>query len=106
MLFRVRITRVTVFLATFLLLQAFLGLFDSFLEFRESFHELCKGIRMVFLTIAMAFLPNGCFLAETILNGSIIFVLMAFTSIMGCMHAPMFLAQHTAFLELHLLGDY
>jgi hypothetical protein len=59
---------------------------------------------MVFLTNTMAFLPNGCFLAETILKGSIHFVLMAFTGIMG-MHAPKFLAQHTAFLESHLPGD-
>ncbi len=32
-LFRVGITRVAVYLVTFLLLQAFLRLFDSFLEF-------------------------------------------------------------------------
>ncbi len=60
---------------------------------------------MVFLTITVAFLPNGCFLVETILKGSIIFVLTAFTGIMGCMHAPMFLAECTAFLEPHLLED-
>ncbi len=30
---------------------------------------------------------------------------MAFTGIMGRVRAPMFLAQRTAFLEFHLLGD-
>ncbi len=75
-LFRVGITRVTVFLATFLLLWAFLGLFDSFLEFQKAFHELCEGIKMVFLTIAMAFLSNSYFLVETILKGSVLLVLM------------------------------
>ena len=60
---------------------------------------------MVFLTISMAFLSNGCFLAETILKGSILFVLTALTSIMGCVHALMFLAQRTAFLNLSLLGN-
>ncbi len=78
-LIRVRITRVAVFLATFLLSQAFLGLFDSFLEFREVFHEMRKGISMVFLTITMAFLSNGCFLAETVLKSSILLVLTALT---------------------------
>ena len=60
---------------------------------------------MVFFTITVAFLPNGCFLAETILKGSILFVLMALTSIVGHVHAPMFLAECTAFLEPHLLED-
>jgi hypothetical protein len=98
-------TRVAVFLAMFLHLQAFLGLFDSVLKFQEAFHELREGVSMIFLTITMAFLPNGCFLAETILKGFILFVLTAFTGIMGCMCAPMFLAQRTAFLKSHLLGD-
>jgi hypothetical protein len=53
---------------TFHFTQAFLGLFDRFLEFQEMFHNLHKGISMVFLTITMAFLSNGCFLAETIFN--------------------------------------
>ncbi len=60
---------------------------------------------MVFLTIAMAFLSNGCFLAETFLKGLVLFVLTALTSIMGCLRAPMFLAKRTTFLKFHLLGD-
>jgi hypothetical protein len=60
---------------------------------------------MVFLTIAMAFLSNGYFLAETILKGSIFLVLMALTGIMGCVHAPMFLAQRAAFLNFCLFGN-
>ena len=92
-------------MATFLLSRAFMGLFDSFLELQEAFHELHKGIRMVFLAIAVAFLSNGCFLAETLLKSSILLVLMALTGIVGLVRAPMFLAQRTAFLDFCLLGD-
>jgi hypothetical protein len=60
---------------------------------------------MVFLTITVAYLPNGCVLVETILKDSILFVLMALTGIMGCMCTPMLLTQRTAFLKSHLLGD-
>ncbi len=60
---------------------------------------------MVFLTIAMAFLSNDCFLAETLLKRSILLILTALTSIVGCMHAPMFLAQHAALLNFCLFGD-
>ncbi len=68
-LFWVRITRGAVFLATFLLSQAFLGFFDSFLEFQEAFHELCKGIRIVFLTIAVwCFCPMVTFLLKPFLR--------------------------------------
>jgi hypothetical protein len=91
-------------MATFLLLQAFLGLFDSFLELREMFHELCKGIRMVFLTIAVTFLSNGYFFVETILKGSVFLVLMALTGIMGHVRAPVILAQRAAFLNFAFLG--
>jgi hypothetical protein len=59
---------------------------------------------MVFLTIAMAFLSNGCFLAETVLKDSILFVLTALTSIIGHVHTPIFLAQRAAFLDFRLLG--
>ena len=60
---------------------------------------------MVFLTIAMVLLSNGYFLAETILKSSIFLVLMALTGIVGRVYAPMFLAQHAAFLEPHLFRD-
>ncbi len=104
-LFRVGITRVAVFLVTFLLLQAFLGLFDSFLGFQEAFHELSKGFRMVFLTIAKVCLSNGNFFAETILKGSIFLVLTALTGIMGRVCALMFLAQRAVFLNFCLFGN-
>ena len=70
---------------------SFLGLFDSFLEFREVFHDLHKGISMVFLTITMAFLSNGCFLAETLFKRSFSYF----------WHS----AQCIAFLNFRLLGD-
>jgi hypothetical protein len=57
---------------------------------------------MVFLSITMVLLSNGCFLAETVLKGSILLILMALTSIMGHMCAPMFLAQPAAFLDFVL----
>jgi hypothetical protein len=47
-LFRVGITRVAVFMATFLLVQAFLGLFHSLLKFEEMVHKLRKGIGLFF----------------------------------------------------------
>jgi hypothetical protein len=60
---------------------------------------------MVFLTIAVVLLSNGCFLAETILKGSILLVLMALTGIMDRMRTPMFLAQCAAFLDFCFLGN-
>ena len=76
---------------TFHFTQAFLGLFDHFLEFQEMFHNLHKGISMVFLTITMAFLSNGCFLAETLFKRSFSYF----------WHS----AQCIAFLNFRLLGD-
>ncbi len=95
----------TSYLIPSLLLRAFLGLFDSFLEFRDSFHELHEGIRMVFLTIAVVLLSNGYILAETILKGSIFLILPALTGIMGPVHTPIFLAQGAAFLNFCLFGN-
>ena len=60
---------------------------------------------MVFLTITMAFLSNRCFLAETLFRSSILLVLVPLTGIMGRMHAPMFLAQRSAFLNSYLFRD-
>ena len=54
---------------------------------------------MVFLTIAIAFLSNNYFLAETILKCSVFLILTALTGIMGCVRAPIFLAQRAAFLN-------
>ncbi len=65
-------------------------------------HELHKGIGIFFLIIAVAFLPNGCLSAETLLQSPIFLVLTALTSIVGHVCAPMFLAQRTAFLESHI----
>ncbi len=81
----------------FLLLRAFLGLFDSLVKFREGFHELHEGISMVFLTIAMALGSNGCFSAETLFKSFIFLILTALTGIVGCVRAPMFLAQGAFF---------
>ncbi len=92
-------------MATFLLSRAFMGLFDSILELREAFHDLREGISMVFLTFTMAFLSNGCFLAETLLKSSILLVFTALTGIVGRMCAPMFLALRTAFLNSCLFRD-
>ncbi len=104
-LFGVGITRVAVFLAMFLLSRTFLGLFDSFLEFREAFHKLSERIGMVFLTIAVAFCSNGCLSVETLFKSPIFLVLMALTGIEGRVRAPMFLAQRAAFLGSHLFRD-
>ncbi len=89
----------------FLLLQAFLGLFHILLKFWETVHELCKGISIFFPIIAVTFLSNGCFSAETILQSPIFLVLTALTSIVGHMRTPMFLAQHAAFLDSHFFRD-
>ena len=88
----------------FLLLRAFLGLFDGFLD-QEAFHESHKGIGMVFLTIAVALWSNGCLSAETLFKSSILLILMALTDIVGRVHAPMFLAHRAAFLDSHLFRD-
>ena len=53
----------------------------------------------------MAFLSNGCLLAETLFKSSIFLVLMALTSIVGGVCTPMFLAQCAAFLNLRLFGN-
>jgi hypothetical protein len=92
-------------LATFLFLRTFLGLFDSFLKFREEFHEFRKGISMVFLSIAMALLSNGCLSAETLFKSLIFLILTALTGIVGRVRAPMFLAQCASFLDSHLFRD-
>ncbi len=60
---------------------------------------------MVFLTVAIVFRSNGCLSVETHFKSSIFLVLMALTCIVGCVHAPMFLAQRAAFLEPHLFRD-
>ncbi len=90
---------------TLLFSQAFLGLFDSFLEFRVAFHELCKGNGIFFLAIAIALRSNGCLSAETLFKSSIFIVLTALTSIVSCVRAPIFLAQRAAFLDFHLFRD-
>jgi hypothetical protein len=59
---------------------------------------------MVFLTTAVAFLSNGYFLAETILEGSIFLVPTTLTGIIGRLRAPIFLAQRAAFLNFCLFG--
>jgi hypothetical protein len=64
-----------------------------------------KELEWSFLTIAMAFLSNSYFLAETILKGSVFLVLMALTGIMGRVCAPMFLAQCAAFLNFRLFRN-
>ncbi len=64
-----------------------------------------KCAKMVFLTIAVALLSNGYFLAETILKGSIFLVLMAITGIVGHVHAPIILAQRAAFVNFRLFGN-
>jgi hypothetical protein len=60
---------------------------------------------MVFLTIAIAFLSKGYFLAETFLKSPIFLVLMALTGIMGRVHAPIFLAQRAVSLNFCLFGN-
>ncbi len=92
-------------MATFLLSQAFLGILDSFLEFQEMVHNLCKGIGIFFCTAAVAFLSNGCFPTETLLESSIFHLFAALTGIVGHMRAPRFLAQHAAFLDSCLFRD-
>ena len=77
---------------TFLLSRTFLGLFYSFIKFREAFHELHEGISMVFLTIAMVLWSNGCLSVETLFKSPIFLILMALTGIVGHVRAPMFLA--------------
>ncbi len=69
-----------------------------------TFHDLREGIKMVCFTITMAFLSNGCFLAETLLKSSILLILLALNGVVGCVCVPMFLALCTAFLNFHLLG--
>jgi hypothetical protein len=64
-----------------------------------------KELEWAFLTIALVFLSDGYFLAETILKGSIFLILMTLTGIIGRVCAPMFLTQNTAFLNLHFLGN-
>ena len=91
-LFGVGIARVAVLLATFLLSQTFLGLFDSFLEFREAFHDLREGIGLVFLTFTIVFCSNGRLSVETLFESSIFLVLMALTGFVGRVRAPMLLA--------------
>ena len=90
---------------TFLLSRTFLGLFDSFLEFREAFHNLREGIGMVFLTFTIVFCSNGRLSVETLFKSSIFLVFTALTGIVGRVHAPMFLAQRAAFLKPHLFRD-
>ena len=82
-----------------------MGLFDSFLEFREAFHKLREGIGVVFLTFTVVFLSNGRLSVETLFGSSIFLVLTALTGIVGRVRAPMFLAQGAAFLDSHLFGD-
>ena len=82
-----------------------MGLFDSFLEFREAFHKLREGIGVVFLTFTVVFLSNGRLSVETLFGSSIFLVLTALTGIVGRVRAPMFLAQGAAFLEPHLFGN-
>ena len=60
---------------------------------------------MVFLTIAMALWSNGCLSVETLFKSPIFLILMALTGIVGHVHAPMFLAQCTAFLDSHHFRD-
>ncbi len=89
----------------FLLLRTFLGLFDSFLEFREEFHDLREGIGVVFLTFTVVFRSNGRLSTETLFKSSIFLIFTALTGIVGRVRAPMFLAQGATFLEPHLFGD-
>jgi type IV secretory pathway TrbL component len=91
--------------ATFLLSQVFLGLSNSFLEFRETVHDLRERVGIFFLTAAVALLSNGCFSAETLLKSSIFLVFTALTGIVGCVRAPMLLAQRAAFLNSRLFGN-
>ena len=58
-----------------------MGLFDSFLEFREAFHKLREGIGVVFLTFTVVFLSNGRLSVETLFGSSIFLVLTALTGI-------------------------
>ncbi len=60
---------------------------------------------MIFLTIAVALWSNGCVSVETLLKSPIFLILMALTGIVGHVHAPMFLAQCTAFLDSHHFRD-
>ena len=60
---------------------------------------------MVFLTIPIAFQSNGCLSIETLYKSPIFLVFTALTGIVGRVRAPMFLAQHAAFLEPHLFGE-
>jgi hypothetical protein len=80
-----------------------MGLLDRFLKFQETFHDLRKGISLVSLTAAVALLSNGCFPSETLHKSSIFVILMTLTSIVGCVHAPMLLAQAQLFLNLTFL---
>ena len=82
-----------------------MGLFDSFLEFREAFHKLHEGIVLVFLTFTVVFFFNGCLSVETLFGSFIFLVLMALTGIVGRVRAPMFLAQCATFLRPHLFRD-
>jgi hypothetical protein len=68
-------------------------------------HKLRKGIGIFFLIIAIALLSNGCLSTETLLKSPIFLVLTTLTSIVGRVSAPMFLAQHAAFLDSHLFRD-
>ncbi len=89
----------------FLLSRTFLGLFDSFLEFREAFHNLREGIGVVFLTFTVVFRANGHLFVETLFKSSIFLVFTALTGIVGRVRAPMFLAQCATLLRPHLLRD-
>ena len=92
-------------MVTFLLSQAFLGLFHSLLEFRETVHDLREGIVTFFPAIAVAFLSYGCLSAETLFESSIFLVLTSLTGNVGRVRTPMLLAQCAAFLDSHLFGD-
>jgi hypothetical protein len=84
---------------------SFLGLFYSLFEFRETVNYQREGVGTFFLAIAVAFLSYGCLSAETLLKSSIFLALMALTSIVGRVRAPILLAQRAAFLDSHLFGD-
>ncbi len=63
-----------------------------------------QRIGIFFLIIAIVFLSNGCLSTENLLKSPIFLVLMALSSIVGCVSTPMFLAQHAAISNLTFLG--
>ncbi len=77
----------------------------AFSSFEKRSMNCAKKLAWCFLPLPLHFAPNGCLSIETLFKSSIFLVLTALTGIVGPVHAPMFLAQCTAFLEPHLFRD-